>query len=528
MERNELTTSAGPAITEDALPDGQAVIEHDGWTTALIGFAFFILTVLIAHDHVFVTLVKMWSTSSAFHHGFLVAPLSVWMIAANTRRTQTQPRPYMPAALIFVLANLAWLAGVAASVQLVEQLSFVAMLIAGFVGVFGKSLGKENAFPLGFLFFMVPFGSLLLAPMQTMAAEVVVALLNIVGTGARLDGVMITTAAGRFEVAEACAGLQFLMAAIMAAALVAHLAFENWRKKILFIAGAIVIGIIANWVRAFVIVLIATKSDMAFGTGNEHFIMGWVFYGVLMIALVGMGKKFADKVIPTQQYPSPTNNPSYGSKPASLFLMATALVLSSTIIYGRLVVEATPAVSTPGVLPFFNAPGWRLSAPSTNWRPAFAHADRVVHASYISEAEQVFVSNAYFKYDRKGGEIGGYDSEAGQFGEWRRVRTIKATVMSEGRVETTRVHVLEHPSGVRIAATRLFWLGGAQYNSPMKLKADLASQKLRGVKNPGGVIYLAAPIKHSETAAINDIRSFLLYREPLSEWRDRISDRSNS
>ena len=65
-------------------------------------------------------------------------------------------------------------------------------------------------FPLAFAVFLVPFGEEIVPPLQMLTAEIVIALTHLSGIEAHIDGVFIDTPAGLFEVAAACAGVQFV------------------------------------------------------------------------------------------------------------------------------------------------------------------------------------------------------------------------------------------------------------------------------------------------------------------------------
>jgi exosortase len=60
-------------------------------------------------------------------------------------------------------------------------------------------------------------------------------LLALSGIPASLDGVFITTPTGYFEVAEACSGVQFLIAMAAYGVLVANLCFRSWTRRLLFV-----------------------------------------------------------------------------------------------------------------------------------------------------------------------------------------------------------------------------------------------------------------------------------------------------
>jgi exosortase len=261
------------------------------------GFAFAALTLallaILAPEAA--DMVRQWTFSSSYHHGWLAGPVAVWLIL-NAKVWRDVAFRFDRAGVVILLAALGLaLAGRALEAAIVGHVSVVAALIGAAVLTLGRVFVHRSAFAFGFLVFMVPFGESLIPALQGAAAVAVAGLLNLAGVETLRDGVLLTTAAGRFEMAESCAGLRFLLAGIMIAALAAHLAFRDWRRQALFVAAAIILAVAANWLRAFLIVLAATVTQMRLGTGPEHVAFGWVLYLGFTLTLLLAARRFGDQ-----------------------------------------------------------------------------------------------------------------------------------------------------------------------------------------------------------------------------------------
>ncbi|MDZ7627706.1 MAG: exosortase A [Parvularculaceae bacterium] len=240
-------------------------------------------------------IVRQWTWSSSYHHGWLALPLAAWLFADARDWEQHPPRFDWLGAVPLVMAIGLMIAGRALDAALLGHVAIVAAIAGAGLLTLGRELMRRSAFAFGFLVFMVPLGESLIPPLQHAAAPAVAALLNGIGIETQLDGLILTTAAGQFEMAGSCAGLRFLLAATMIAALAAHLAFKSASRKALFIVGAILLAIVANWARAFGIVAAATVTDLKIGTGPEHVAFGWIFYGGLLISLLVLARRFGDR-----------------------------------------------------------------------------------------------------------------------------------------------------------------------------------------------------------------------------------------
>ncbi len=487
------------------------------WTRASAAYTAYTLVVAALFWPTLAQMAETWLASSTYHHGAVVAPLALWMIVrlgAPPFRPSTSPL-FLAAV---VAAALLWLTGRAAGVNLVEQIGFVSLLIAGFGAIFGGASARRSAFPLAFLFFMVPFGDALLPHLQSFAAHGVVVLLSASGVAASLDGALLATPTQRYLIAEACAGLNFLLAATMVAALYSWLAFRRWTKMAAFLAIAVVFALAANIFRAYLVILFDVRTGGAFGIAENHIIFGWAFYGLLLLLLIMFGSRFADAPTPRKSHSNPKELARRRS--GVVFVLALA-ILATTSAYSRFVIERAPTISLPTSLPLMSVPGWRVVDPSPEWRASIARADRTLFARYQQERLSVDVALAYFAYDRPQAEIAGFPTRAFDGRQWRRVGVRDVDVTAFGASRVASVESLENTTGQRLDAVTLYWLDGAIFTDKLSLKIRQAADKLRGRNQRGGALIIAAPAGGSATGE-DAIRAFLESVEPLDEWLARI------
>ena len=188
-----------------------------------------------------------------------------------------------------------WLTGDAASVDLARQLGLVMMLQGAVISLLGPMIARALLFPLVYTFFLVPFGESMEGPLQTVTVAMVMPLLHAVGVPAQVDGVLITIPNGYFEVAEACSGAKFEIAMIAYGTLVANVCYVSWRRRAAFMAMALVVPIIANGLRAFGTIYAAHLTSVAQATGYDHIVYGWIFFGLVMAAVLAIGWRWFDR-----------------------------------------------------------------------------------------------------------------------------------------------------------------------------------------------------------------------------------------
>jgi len=240
--------------------------------------------------------ISIWSTSDTFAHGFVILPIIAWLFWRDReqflRANLTGSYWGMIATIGFILL---WIIGQLLEVSVFRQLGVFGAISTSFWMVFGDSFAKYYKFPLCYLIFAVPFGNGLIPLLQQITAEITVFMLQISQIPVFYEGLYITIPSGKFEVAVACSGIRYLIASLAVGALYAYLNYRYFHKQVLFIILSFVIPIIANGIRAYLIVIIAHMSDMKYATGADHLVYGWLFFGIVMLLMFYIGGLFADK-----------------------------------------------------------------------------------------------------------------------------------------------------------------------------------------------------------------------------------------
>ncbi len=261
---------------------------------AMIATTLLVLGLIGLYSSAALQLVRAWTNSADFSHGWLILPVSLYLIWLNRSQWLAEPvRPSWMGVLVLCAGGLIWLSGELANVHVVKGYGFVTMLLGVIVLVWGLKFCRINFFPLVFLYFMVPAGEWLNPVMMEHTASVVVWLLNLSGLPIFREGLHFTLPTGRWSVVEACSGFRYLLSALILSLLFAYLQYVKFSHRLLFVLVALMTAIVANWIRAYTIVLVGHFSDMKYGTGDDHVWYGWIIFGVVMAVVFWVGAKFA-------------------------------------------------------------------------------------------------------------------------------------------------------------------------------------------------------------------------------------------
>jgi exosortase A len=504
------------AAINDAFED-DAAAPASPWLAPIFAYGGLVIALIVVLHPTAFSMAKTWATSSAYIHGFAVAPITFWMISAKAR-CRLAGGSVIPGMVIMIGAAILWLMGRAATVSLIEQISFVSLLIGAVGVVFGARALRDWAFPLAFLYFMVPFGEVLIPHLQTITAQMTIALLSLAGANVSLDGNLIYTPAGIFEVAEACAGLRFLIAAVMIAAVFSYLNFQSWAKRITFLLFAASVAIIANGVRVFLIILAATLTQNKLAIGPDHVLVGWLFYALVFFVLISVGVKYTDN---TAERDSTGHKSELQSNRIYIRTIPALIILLLTAGYGFFVVDRPVVRAAPASLTLLNAPGWRILPPPGNWRASLPDADRTVAATYTTRDSTVYLAIGYFTHDRREAEIATYSNRAWDGEYWRKTGAANEVVYLFGESKDAGVSMLSGPERRRLAVVTAYWFDGQVYFKPWRMKLAQMKAKLRGVNPVGGVVMIAASYRQHPNEAVQTIREFTSDLEPLHTWLAR-------
>jgi exosortase A len=240
-----------------------------------------------------VAAVRVWTDSTAYNHGFFVLPIALWL-AWDRRRAAAGllPRPTAWPALAALPFGLAWFAADRLGLMEGRQFAALGLLEVLLVAWLGWRLARAFAAPLAYLVFLVPSGAFLVPWLQAFTARFIDVGLDLFGIPHVVTDFTIEIPEGTFYVAEACAGLRFLIASVAFGALYAILIYRSTGRRVLFLAAACVVPVLANGVRALGIVVLGHILGSAEAAVADHLIYGWGFFSVVILLLTAAGLPF--------------------------------------------------------------------------------------------------------------------------------------------------------------------------------------------------------------------------------------------
>ncbi len=422
---------------------------------------------------------SIWRHSETYMHAYLILPISLWLVWRQRGQwLGLAPKTtLLPAIAAFPFAIL-WLLAYAIDVNFVSQFAAIFFLQLLLWSVLGHRLMRILWFPVAFLVFLVPFGEAANPILQNITADMVVYFLRLVDFPIFREGLYIYTPSAVFEVAVACSGLNFLLTSLVLSCLYSYLHYRHWYKAIAFIALTLALSIIANGIRAFLLVVIGEKSNLAYGFGADHYYYGWLVFFIVIMLAFWLGAKFADDEAPAVSA-SHAAKSSKASKIAWVALLLLSLTMLAVGASSRSM-QQTEVPEQPAQLLAVD----QSIAERSSWGIQFY--DGLTRDHWLSEdGVELFVASYAHRQQR--GDMITWHNTLYRIDQW----SITAQQDYGSRLDGYRVLQLSSPGGQR--RSMLYWYQLGEYRTSNRIVMKLLQLQalLRGQNDPAYVVALS-------------------------------------
>ena len=510
------------------------------WQRHLFALALLLAWILFLYRETAMAVVSIWAKSETFTHGFLVPPIVAWLIWRQRGVVLAEkPRPGLWGLVPVFLVATFWLLGALAAVNSVTQLALAAMLVLCVPVVLGLTVTRAIVFPLGFLFFAVPIGEFVMPQLMEWTANFTVVALRLSGIPVYREGLQFVIPSGNWSVVEACSGVRYLIASLTVGTLFAYLNYQSSRRRLIFIVISILVPVVANWMRAYLIVMLGHLSGNKLAAGVDHLIYGWVFFGVVIMVMFMIGARWAEPEI-AHKIVAPAREGSLSpgqTAPSPLILWLAVLAMAVVVAFPQAAqwavdreVAGPPVLLAPKVL----VGSWQdAGRPLTDWKPVYKNPSAEIHTSYVAEGQSVGVYVGYYRhqdYSRKlvssdNTLVKSLDPRWAQVSAGHHVLDLGERQILARATEVRGLATPEQPNGERFVVWQLYWINGSITSSDYLAKAYSAFYRLTGRGDDSAVILLYASQDKAEgaQAALESFArtNFEAVEAVLAKTRDR-------
>jgi|GEM_PF-2640360 len=301
---------------------------------------------------------ERWTLSQSYSHGYVIVLLAVFFIYQRAPELRLhRVDPALSALILLLPVGLAGFFGHVAQIQLLQQFILPLSLWLWIAAAFGWRIAWLVSFPLALLYSTIPMWDFLVRPLRSLTVHVTQHVINAISLPALVIENRIHLPSGTIEVEDGCSGHNFFMAAAVIGIVHAYWSFHRWPRRLAAFVLALIIGMVSNWVRVILLVLIAHQSEMRNPLIYDHINFGWGVFAVALLFYFGLSRllMIGDPLPPV---PMPADS-------------------SGPVPWGRVLAFAAMATVILGLFPLWM--NWQQPrATAAAGLPAPAHAESVV------------------------------------------------------------------------------------------------------------------------------------------------------
>lgn len=452
----------------------------------------------------FLSILGQWVGSEKFQHSYLVLPGALflaWQRRHDLARARLGPSWVGLTALLG--ASGCWLLGRLAGLQIFEQIAAVALPGLALWAIAGTRAARALLWPLAFLLFLVPVGDELIPALMNWTADFTVAAVKASGVPIYRDGLRLSIPSGDFLVLEACSGVRYLLASTAMGFFCAGAFFTSRWRRLACIIAFIVVPLLANGLRAYVIVMFGHLSEMRWL--EYHVAFGeTLFAAVCFFSCLVVARNIEDR--PALDPPSART-----VAPLAALLVASALTLLAAGSGPLLAPTVNAALQARplGAAPHLPAriEGWqRLDSAQGEWQPQYQNALETEWAVYERNGQRVEAYVFVYGHQTQNAELVNATNRDFNPARWTIIDQRNGRAAQGLRYRQTE---LRNRPGRKWLLRRWYWLGGRTLNT--KTQAKL--QELATIFSPSGTraaaVVLGMPFAGDARAAQTELADFM-------------------
>ncbi len=358
-----------------------------------------------------------------------------------------------------------------------------------------------------------PVWDFLIGPLQSLTIGVTNWLLEVTGRTAFIEGDTVNLRAGSFVIERGCAGLNFFLVGTILGGMFAHWFLEGVKARALGIACAVILSLVANWLRVFFIILAGDMTSMQHGLVDDHETFGWLMFGASMLPLLIFGHllqrfSFGTKIETKSKSIDSSNNRVFDTR--LLYRAGIIIVLLALPPLSVLALTSGSAANYRACASLPQGVGeWRASdrMPEKELAPTFPSADSVTRAVYTGPGDDISVWMHSYRFGKGEPEMAGYPNAWFNNREWHRQRHSPAGEVNTGAFFGPNLIRVERDDATRLIVAG-YVIGNRLTGNTLEAKVYRVAAMLRG--SPwGGALTLSQECKSDCVAAERSLLIFL-------------------
>ena len=244
---------------------------------------------------VWTALVSKWMTSDEYSHGFLILPLCAYIIFQKRKALALTPIKPSPLALILIAGCLfIYLFAIIAEIATLASVAMILTIFGIILYLLGTAYFKILAFPLFFMFLMIPVPAQILStvtiPLQLFVSKMSHLVISGLGLSIYREGNLIFTPQATLEVVQACSGLRSMISLLTLSIVFGYFVLRSKLLIIVLSLLSIPTAILVNILRVIITVLALHFFNYNLTDDSVHSIYGLIIFFMALAIIFSASK----------------------------------------------------------------------------------------------------------------------------------------------------------------------------------------------------------------------------------------------
>jgi EpsI family protein len=273
--------------------------------------------------------------------------------------------------------------------------------------------------------------------------------------------------------------------------------------------AALLVPLVANWIRAYGIVMLGHLSNNRIATGVDHLVYGWLFFGFVVFLLFALGARWReDHVARSSGHVAAGASPS-----ASSGRQIAAVVCATHAAIGWPVAHAALAepLGRPGPLAITDDPvnGWQPSPAFAQWRPITQKPSLEKTAYFIKDGAVIGVQLSVYRDQSEGAELVSWGNQLIDESPEATSRVVaqRKVAAADGLVTPAYRETLLQ-ADKRLVVRDWYWLGDHTTTSDAAAKVSLALDRLLRRDDTSAWVLIFTPVREDAAEAQSRLNAF--------------------
>jgi len=248
----------------------------------LLILALFFVCALVTYPSS-LSLVNEWMKwGQTLSHGFACLALFVFFVWNQVTVSESSASVSKSLILLLGINSIFWCFSLLGNLQLPGYIFALTNFWFYLAGIFGWSAARAFLPVCAIFLFALPVWSILNDLLIDISSYVVGFALSFLDLTLYLQDNQIMTPWGTIIIADGCSGLRYLTISLLLAYLLCLINCYHPKTAVILFVVAALLGLVTNWIRIVIIVLIGYYTELHHGLVRNHEFFGWILFSSIL------------------------------------------------------------------------------------------------------------------------------------------------------------------------------------------------------------------------------------------------------